>query len=207
MFRTARAVSKAPPINPPASPPAACSAIHVATPPHAVKACVVMIRVPIIRPASAADSTEMTTRVAAVKNRCLNILLYPKRLVSRSKNRLAAVNPRKYTPLGLSIRLKTVAMAPTAVATPGFRIHHDVRLRAAKPITSQKIGNRNTWKTMGANSPFSTPHRLESMTIAVSSRLLKYVKASTRLMVLLYCQIVTPRIKSLRYQISFTEEV
>ena len=71
------------------------------------------------------------------------------------------------------MKFTTVAISPTTVAAPNFLVHHTVRVRTAKPIMSQRIGNPNTRNTMGAKIEFRTPQRAANVAIAAASRLLR----------------------------------
>jgi hypothetical protein len=126
-----------------------------------------------MRPATVADRTEIETREIAVADRFLNILFATIRLAIRSKEKLAAVNPRKNTPPGFNRKFMIVATTPTTVTAPNFRTHQKVRPRAAKPIMSQRMGNPNIRKTIGEKMLFSTPQRLEKRATAANSRLSK----------------------------------
>ena len=82
------------PIIPPITPPTACSPAQPRTPPHLVKAGAAMKNVPIIAPATAADSTETANIEANMNNRLLKHLSYPMSFAVMSKRMLAAVKPR-----------------------------------------------------------------------------------------------------------------
>ena len=167
----ARPSTRATPMDPPITPPTACRPAHPRTPPHLAKAGATMKYVPMIRPATAADSTETLSSKIEVREAFLKYRSYLSGNVTASKTMLAAVNPKKNTPPGFNTKFMTVAISPTMLAAPGFRTHQTVNESTAKPITSQSIGNPNIWNTIGENIEFSTPHSAENKAITAISRL------------------------------------
>jgi len=135
-----RAVVKGAPIKPPMTPPTACNAAHPRTPPQLAKAGAGMKNSPIIEPATAAEKTEIKTKLTVPVRGLSKQFLYPRRRVRTSKTKLAMVKPRKKKASGLNKKLITVAMRPTAVAVPNFRVHHTARISEAKPIKSHRKG-------------------------------------------------------------------
>jgi len=136
-----RAVVKGAPIKPPMTPPAAWSPAHPRIPPHLAKTGASIKNDPIIEPATKADKTEIETKLSVPVKAFSKQFRYPKSRVSTSKTRLAAVKPRKKRSSGLNIKFITVAIRPTAVAVPNFRVHHTARINEVKPIISHKKGN------------------------------------------------------------------
>lgn len=125
---------------PPITPPTACNAAHPRTPPQLVKAGAGMKNNPIIEPAKAAEKTEIRTKLTVPVKALSKQFLYPKSLVRTSKTKLATVKPKKKKASGLNKKFITVAMMPTAVAVPNFRVHHTARISEAKPMRSHKKG-------------------------------------------------------------------
>jgi len=134
-----RAVVKGAPIRPPMTPPAACNAAHAKTPPHPAKFGGGKNN-PIMEPAKAAEKTEIKTKLTVPVKALSKQFLYPKSRVNTSKTKLAAVNPKKKKASGLNTKFITVAMRPTAVAVPNFRVHHTARINEANPMRSHKKG-------------------------------------------------------------------
>jgi hypothetical protein len=91
----ARPTTKVTPINPPIMPPITCSPTQPRTPPHLVKAGATMKNVPMIKPATAADSTETESIETVTNNGFLKHLSYPMSFAVTSKTTLAAAKPRK----------------------------------------------------------------------------------------------------------------
>ncbi len=135
-----RAVVKGAPIKPPMPPPTACNAAHPRTPPQLTRAGAGIKNNPMIEPATAADKTENKTKLTVPIKALSKQFLYPRSRVSTSKTKLAIVNPRKKKASGLNMKFMTVAIRPTAVAVPNFRVHHTARIREAKPIRSHRKG-------------------------------------------------------------------
>jgi len=134
-----KAVVKGAPITPPMTPPTACNAAHPRTPPQLARFGGGKIH-PIIEPATAAEKTEIKTKLTVPIKGLSKQFLYPKRRVNISKTKLATVKPKKKKASGLNTKFITVAMMPTAVAVPNFRVHHTARISDAKPIRSHKKG-------------------------------------------------------------------
>jgi hypothetical protein len=137
-----------------------------------------MKKLPIIRPAIAAEPIEIASKEETATAEFLNTRLYPIELVATSNTMLAAVKPRKKRPPGFNMKLISVATKPTTVAAPNFLTHQNVRLKAAKPSMSHRMGKPKAWNTSGENTAFRTPQRLANSEAAASSRLLKYVISS-----------------------------
>jgi hypothetical protein len=121
------------------TPPTACNVAHPRRPPELAKFGGGKTN-PIIEPATAAEKTEIKTKLTVPVRALPKQFLYPKSRVSTSKTKLAAVKPKKKKASGLNKKLITVAMMPTAVAVPNFRVHHTARISDAKPIRSHKKG-------------------------------------------------------------------
>ena len=172
-----RAVVKGAPINPPMTPPTAWRLTHPRTPPHVAKAGAGIKNNPIIKPATAAEKTEIKTKLTVLAKALSKQFPYPKSRVSTSKRKLVAVKPRKKRASGLNEKFIAVAMRPTAVAVPNFRVHHTARISDAKPIRSHRKGRWKTWKKIGERVELSTPHKAEQRAITATSRLLKYGKS------------------------------
>lgn len=94
----------------------------------------------MIKPATAAEKTEIKIKLTVPTKALSKQFLYPKNLVNASKTKLVAVKPRKKKASGLNRKLMTVAMMPTAVAVPNFLVHHTATISDAKPIVSQRKG-------------------------------------------------------------------
>ena len=137
-----RAVAKGAPMDPPITPPTACNAAHPRTPPTLAKAVAGMKNDPMIEPATAADKTEIKTKLTVPVKAFSKRFLYPTSRASASKTKLATVKPKKNTESGRvgNEKLITVAMSPTAVAVPNFLVHHTARVRDEKPIRSHRKG-------------------------------------------------------------------
>jgi hypothetical protein len=135
-----RAVAKGAPMKPPITPPTACNAAHPRTPPQLTKAGAAIKNNPIIEPATAAEKTEIKTKLIVPVTGFSKQFLYPISLVSTSKTKLAAVKPKKKKASGLNMKFITVAIKPTAVAVPNFRVTHTAKISEAKPIKSQRKG-------------------------------------------------------------------
>jgi len=138
-----RAVVKGAPIKPPMTPPTPCNAAHPRTPPRGARAGAGIKNNPIIEPATAADKTEIKTKLTVPIKALSKQFLYPQSRVSTSKTKLAAVKPKKKTESGRvgNEKLITVAMRPTTVAVPNFLVHHTAKISDEKPIRSHKKGN------------------------------------------------------------------
>jgi hypothetical protein len=132
-----------------------------------------MKKLPIIKPAIAAEPIEISNRQVMATAVFLNIRLGPKELEAKSKTMLAAVKPRKKIPPGFTMKLMSVAIKPMIVTAPNFLTHQKVRLSDAKPIMSHRIGTPMIRNTIGANSPFRIPQRAENSETIASSWLLK----------------------------------
>ena len=135
-----------------------------------------MKNVPMRYPASAAEETAMPVMLTAVNAALPNTRLNPKSAVVRSKKALAAVKPRKWTPLGTIMKFMAVAVRPIAVMAPSFPIHQAANVSTEKPIRSQRKGIPVSLKNVGEKMEFNTPQRPAHIAIAANSRLLKYVK-------------------------------
>ena len=127
-------------MNPPITPPTACNAAHPRTPPQLANAGAVIKNSPIIEPATAAEKMEIKTKLTVPIAGLSKQFLYPKSLVSTSKTKLATVKPKKKKASGLNMKLITVAIKPTAVAVPNFRVTHTAKISEAKPIKSHRNG-------------------------------------------------------------------
>jgi hypothetical protein len=134
-----RAVVKGAPIRPPMTPPTACNPAHTRTPPQLAKAGAGIKNNPIIEPATAAEKTEIKTKLTVPTMALSKQFLYPKSRVSTSKTKLAAVKPKKKEASGLK-KVIMVTMMPTMVAVPNFRVHQTARISDVKPIRSHKKG-------------------------------------------------------------------
>ena len=99
-----------------------------------------MKKVPIIKPATAAENTETINKANEPKNLFLNNRLYPMKDARTSNTTDAEVKPKKWRAVGLNIKLIIVAMEPTNVAVPIFLTNHTASIIVAKPTRSQKIG-------------------------------------------------------------------
>jgi len=124
---------------PPMTPPTACNVAHPRTPPQLAKFGGGKIH-PIIEPATAAEKTEIKTKPTVPVKALSKQFLYPKSLVNTSKTKLAAVKPKKKKASGLNKKFITVAMRPTIVAVPNFRVHQTAKISDVKPIMSHKKG-------------------------------------------------------------------
>ncbi len=90
-----------------------------------------------------------------------------------SKTTLAAVKPKKWVALGLSIMVMIVAVIPVMVTAPNFLIHHKASISEMIPSMSQKNGMWVALQKIGAIYAPSTLHRAAHMAIAAISRLVK----------------------------------
>jgi len=113
-------LTSAPPRMPPINPPAACSPAQPSTPPHEASAVAGMKNEPMIKPATAAETTEAATATAIVDFGLVNVFSYPASLEVASKTMLAAVKPKKITAAGFMAKFTAVAMRPTAVNAIAF---------------------------------------------------------------------------------------
>jgi len=173
ILRASKPVTNDVPIAPPIPPPIACNPAQPRTPPIALNAEPVMKNVPIIKPAKDAEKIEIVIMLAAVYVFLLNVLPYPEAAVVRSKNILAAVNPKKWYGFGAIAKLMRVAMMPIIVIAPIFLIHQAASTSREKPIISQKNGKWDMLKKIGAKMEFRIPHSVAHIAIAAISRLLK----------------------------------
>ena len=133
-----------------------------------------MKKVPIRKPAAAADKVEIEIMLMTILTVFLKTLSYRVSQVATSKMMLATVKARKWIPLGLKVKLMAVAINPIKVTDPSFRIHHTATVNTVKPIRSQRKGSPNIWKKMGEKIEFNTPHSPAESAIAAKSILLKY---------------------------------
>ncbi len=133
-----------------------------------------MKNVPMMKPATAAESVEIVTILTMVFTVFLNALSYLTSHEVASKTTLAAVKPKKTAAAGLNMKLMTVAMRPTAVVDPSFLVHHTVSARTEKPIISHRIGRPNIWKKIGLKIEFNTPQSEAQIAIAAMSRVSKW---------------------------------
>ena len=95
---------------------------------------------PMIKPATAAENTEITKIVVEPTSLFSNSRLYPLKNVRTSNTMDAAKKPKKWRAVGLTIMLIISAMKPTKVGVTSFLTHHTASIKAEKPIMSQQKG-------------------------------------------------------------------
>jgi hypothetical protein len=94
IFREFRVATRVAPIVPPITPPTACNPAQPATPPHSDSAGPAMKNEPIMNPATAAESVEITIAIVIVLAAFLKKKLNPTIDDIKSNTKAAAVKPR-----------------------------------------------------------------------------------------------------------------
>lgn len=108
-----------------------------------------------MRPAIRVDRIDSNTNRIGPISLLSSRFLYPMAMEEMSKTKLAAVNPRKWSAVGLRMKLRRVAMSPIADAHRGLLVHQIVRIRRDAPTMSQRMGRRVACQNIGVIVTFN----------------------------------------------------